>query len=50
METIMVKVALKASFSQDSSGWWTANSNFGMASGPTKEECIRVLTERVQGR
>ena len=48
METITVSIDLKITFRQISDGWWEAISNYGMATGTTKEDCTRILTERVR--
>lgn len=46
---VSVEVVFDIFFTQDSAGWWTATSKYGSTTAQTKEECVRILKDRVKG-
>lgn len=46
-EKISVEVTLNVTLRRDDGGWWYAQSRVGCTNSATKEDCIRILKERV---
>lgn len=46
--TVSVTLDVDISLKQTPSGWWEAwHGKYGSTSAPTKEECIRIIKQRV---